>query len=81
MQTAAGSMVMLAGEDNTVSPRPVQTAGWHGRDWVVTGGLKPGERVIVDNLIKLRPGMPVAPKTEAETASKKPAQTGAEAGS
>ena len=41
--------------------RPVQTAGWLGVDWVVTGGLKPGEAVIVDNLIKIRPGVAVKP--------------------
>lgn len=62
MQTAKGYMVMLAGEGDAVTPRPVQTAGWHGSDWVITGGLEPGDRVIVDNLIKLRPGMPVSPK-------------------
>ncbi|MFO7593511.1 MAG: efflux RND transporter periplasmic adaptor subunit [Pseudomonadota bacterium] len=62
MQNAKGYIVMLAGEGDTVTPRPVQTAGWHGSDWVITGGLQPGDRVIVDNLIKLRPGMPVTPK-------------------
>ncbi len=41
--------------------RPVQTAGWIGVDWVITGGLKPGEAVIVDNLIKIRPGVAVKP--------------------
>jgi membrane fusion protein (multidrug efflux system) len=29
---------------------------------VVTGGLKPGEQIIVDNLMKLRPGAPVQPR-------------------
>ena len=38
------------------------------KDWVVTGGLKAGERVIIDNLIKLRPGAPVAPHAPGEAA-------------
>ena len=29
---------------------------------MVTGGLKAGDRVIVDNLMKLRPGMVIAPQ-------------------
>jgi membrane fusion protein (multidrug efflux system) len=65
LQTEQGSMVMLADADNKVAPRPVQVAEWLGRNWVVTGGLQAGDRVIVDNLIKLRPGAPVAPKAPA----------------
>jgi membrane fusion protein (multidrug efflux system) len=62
MQTDKGRMVMTVGPENKVTPRPVQTAEWRGKDWVITGGLQPGDKVIVDNLIKLRPGMPVAPQ-------------------
>lgn len=50
-------------EGQTVAiARPVQTGGWQGQDWVIFGGLKQGEKVIVDNLIKIRPGAPVDPK-------------------
>lgn len=62
VQTEQGAVVMLAGPDNKVVPRPVQTGEWQGKNWVILGGLKPGDRVIVDNLIKLRPGAVVAPK-------------------
>jgi membrane fusion protein (multidrug efflux system) len=41
----------------------VQAAEWVGPDWVITEGLAAGDKVIVDNLIKLRPGMPVVEKT------------------
>jgi len=61
IQTEQGPIVMLAGEGDKVAPRPVQTAEWRGKDWVITGGLKAGDKVIVDNLMKLRPGAPVAP--------------------
>jgi membrane fusion protein (multidrug efflux system) len=43
-------------------PTPVQVGGWLGSDWVVLKGLKDGDEVIVDNLMKLRPGAPVQPR-------------------
>jgi membrane fusion protein (multidrug efflux system) len=61
IQTEQGPIVMLAGAEDKVAPRPIQVAEWRGKDWVVTGGLKAGDKVIVDNLMKLRPGAPVAP--------------------
>lgn len=62
VQTDKGRLVMLADADNKVTPRPIETAEWQGKDWVVIKGLNAGDRVIVDNLIKLRPGAPVAPQ-------------------
>ena len=32
---------------------------WKGKDWVILSGLQAGDKVIIDNLIKVRPGMPV----------------------
>ena len=61
VQTEQGTIVMLAGEGDKVAPRPVQAGEWRGKDWVILGGLKAGDKVIVDNLMKLRPGAPVAP--------------------
>ena len=61
LQTEQARMVMTVGPDNKVVPKPVQTANWIGNDIIVTSGLKDGDRVIVDNLVKLRPGAPVAP--------------------
>lgn len=61
LQTEQGMVVMTVDAQNKVAPRPVQTAEWQGTQWVITGGLSAGDRVIVDNLIKVRPGMPVAP--------------------
>ncbi len=61
VQTEQGRLVMLAGADNKVAPRPVQAGDWRGKDWIILSGLKAGDKVIVDNLMKLRPGAPVAP--------------------
>ena len=65
VQTEQARSVWVAAPDGKASMRPVQTAGWHGTDWVVTDGLKPGDAVIVDNLIKMRPGIAVKPQTPA----------------
>lgn len=60
-QTDQGKVVFTVSPQNTVAPKPVETAGWSGHDWVVTKGLEPGDKLIIDNLLKLRPGAPVAP--------------------
>jgi membrane fusion protein, multidrug efflux system len=69
MQTDQGRLVMLIGPEGKVTPRPVQTAEWVGQNWVVTEGLQAGDKVIVDNLIKLRPGTPVVEKSAAAPAA------------
>lgn len=73
MQTEQARLVMLAGPDNKVVPRPVQTAEWQGKDWVITQGLQAGDKVIVDNLMKLRPGVTVAPSAP-QAPAQQPAQ-------
>jgi membrane fusion protein (multidrug efflux system) len=60
-QTEQGTLVFVADAENKVAPRPVQAGAWQGKDWVILSGLKAGDQVIVDNLMKLRPGAPVAP--------------------
>jgi membrane fusion protein (multidrug efflux system) len=40
---------------------PVKEAGSQAQNWVITEGLKEGDQVIADNLIKVRPGAPVNP--------------------
>jgi len=39
--------------------RAVQTGSWTGNDWIIRSGLNAGDRVIVDNLLKLKPGIAV----------------------
>jgi membrane fusion protein (multidrug efflux system) len=56
VQTEQARLVWVVESDGKASMRTVQTANWIGADWIVTGGLKPGDAVIVDNLMKLRPG-------------------------
>jgi membrane fusion protein (multidrug efflux system) len=54
-----GKLVFIVDEKGTAQPRPVQAGEWSGGDWVITSGLKGGERVIVDGVMKLGPGAPV----------------------
>lgn len=68
-QTERARSVWIAGADGKAVQRTVQTSNWLGNDWIVTTGLSPGDLVIVDNLIKLKPGMAVQPRT-AETPAK-----------
>ncbi|MEQ8213694.1 MAG: efflux transporter periplasmic adaptor subunit, partial [Smithellaceae bacterium] len=55
-------MVAVVGTDNKVDIRPVKTAERIDNLWVILDGLKPGERVVVEGIQKVRPGMPVTPK-------------------
>jgi membrane fusion protein (multidrug efflux system) len=55
-----GRFVWVVGPQGTAQPRPVRAGGWRGTGWAIEDGLVAGDRVIVDNLMKLRPGAPVA---------------------
>lgn len=52
-------MVMTVKADGTVEPRPIQTDRAVGDQWLVGQGLAAGDRVIVDGLMKARPGAKV----------------------
>lgn len=52
-------IVMTVNGKGVVEPRPVQVGDWSGEEWVITGGLHPGDKVIVDGVVKARPGSPV----------------------
>ncbi|MDB5696144.1 MAG: efflux transporter periplasmic adaptor subunit [Sphingomonas bacterium] len=54
-----GSSVIVIAADGTASPRPVQLGGQVGGDWTIKGGLKAGERVIIDGWQKVQPGQKV----------------------
>ena len=51
--------VAVVGPDNKVIIRPVTVGERVGNLWIVTEGLNPGERVIVEGLLKVRDGSPV----------------------
>ncbi|WP_062112181.1 efflux RND transporter periplasmic adaptor subunit [Collimonas pratensis] len=56
-----GASVFLVGADNKVSVQPVKADTAQGDKWIVTEGLKAGDKVIVDGLQKVKPGAVVNP--------------------
>lgn len=59
-RSATADTVMVVGQDGMVTPRPVKLGGAKGNQWVVLGGLKAGEQVMVDGFQKMmNPKAPV----------------------
>lgn len=52
----------VVGADGKAEIRPVKVGARIGSDWVVTSGLKAGEKVIVEGLQKVKAGAPVVAK-------------------
>ncbi len=50
---------MVVGPDGKVQARTIKTAGVSGDKWIVTDGLKPGDKLIVEGLMKATPGAAV----------------------
>jgi len=63
--------VAVVNDDRKVSIVNVKVGDRVGPLWLIEEGLKPGQRVITDGVMKVRPGMEVSPKVVAETASVK----------
>ncbi|HZS69917.1 MAG TPA: efflux RND transporter periplasmic adaptor subunit [Burkholderiales bacterium] len=55
------SSVMVVGADDKAAERTVRVEAARGTSWIVSDGLKDGDRVIVDGLQRVRPGAPVTP--------------------
>jgi len=68
-----GKFVFVVNAKNEATIRPIVTGNWVDMDWVVLSGLKTGEKVIIDNIIKLRPGAEVNPHSQDETKKTVPA--------
>ena len=54
--------VAVVNRENKVSIQTVSVGDRIGSDWIITGGLKPGDRVVAEGAQKLRPGSQVNPK-------------------
>lgn len=63
--------VATVGTDNKVAFRPVKVGDKVGPNWIITAGLKPGEKVIAQGFQRVAEGMPVnaRPYVEAATAT------------
>jgi membrane fusion protein (multidrug efflux system) len=45
--------------DGKAAAQPVEVGEWVGADWIITSGLKAGDTVIVDGVMRIGPGAPV----------------------
>lgn len=59
LQNDQGRFMWILGPENKALQRPVETGAWLGSDWIIRSGLKAGDKLIVDNLLRLRPGVTV----------------------
>ena len=57
-----GKFVYVVNEKNEAVPQSVKVAEWVGTNWIILEGLNSNDKVIVDNLIKVRPGAAVKPQ-------------------
>ena len=65
MQSA--KIVYVVGPENKVQLRSIALGDRVGEDFIVTEGLKPGEKIIVEGIGKVRPGSVVAPTSQPMT--------------
>jgi len=65
--------VVVLSADNKAEFRSVEVGERSGTDWIISKGLKPNERVVVEGFQKLRNGSPVAAKPYAAVAPETPA--------
>ncbi|WP_256354167.1 efflux RND transporter periplasmic adaptor subunit [Variovorax sp. dw_308] len=61
-QGPRGAFVWTVDAENKVLQQPVTAGDWLGDQWLVSRGLKDGDRVVVDGFMRLGPGAPVRVK-------------------
>jgi membrane fusion protein (multidrug efflux system) len=59
--TKGNPTAMVVGADSKVEQRTLKTSRAMGDKWLISEGLKAGDKLIIDGLQKIRPGMPVKP--------------------
>jgi membrane fusion protein (multidrug efflux system) len=70
-ETRQGKSVLVVNAENRVEERAIKAETQVGQNWAVEEGLKPGERIIVEGLQKVRPGQIVRPIPAAPTSASK----------
>jgi membrane fusion protein, multidrug efflux system len=68
--------IFTVGSDNKVQLKSITTSDRVGDAWVVEQGLKPGDRVIVEGQLRVRPGMTVSASPYREPSSNAPGKRG-----
>jgi len=68
-QALSGAFVYVVDDSNRVAARTVAATSWDGAAWLIEQGLAPGDRVIVDGVQKVMPGLVVTPSAYRRTAN------------
>jgi len=58
-QMQSTQTVFTVGAGDKVEAHAVKTGERVGQDWIIEQGIKPGDKVIVEGQLRIRPGMPV----------------------
>jgi membrane fusion protein (multidrug efflux system) len=61
LQGPTGSFVFVVNDEDKAEMRDVVASDWKGSQWLIDAGLKAGDRVVVNGLMKIGPGAPVKP--------------------
>ena len=59
LQGAKSHYVWVIDKEGKARERVVEVGDWHGDDWFINQGLRPGERVVVDGAIRVASGVPL----------------------
>jgi len=68
LQGDLGRYVWVMDAGGKAAQRAVEVGNWVGQDWIIRNGLTVGDTVILDNLMKLKPGVAVVAQAESTTA-------------
>ena len=71
LESPKGKFAYIVNAESKAEPRPLDVGDWTGDGWVINAGLKPGDRVIVDGVLKIGPGAPVKVTDDAAAPAKK----------
>jgi membrane fusion protein (multidrug efflux system) len=72
-QGPKGHFVWVVTGEGTVEARPVVVGDWYKDDWFISEGLRAGERIVVDGVLLLRPGIKVTVQPDGTPPGRKPA--------
>jgi membrane fusion protein, multidrug efflux system len=76
LQGSKSHFVWVVDKDSKAHQRVVETGSWHGDDWFITDGLKPGERIVVDGAIRVVADTPLKVTTAPPAAAPSAANEG-----
>lgn len=79
LQGDRGAFVWTVGPGEKAQQRVVETGDWSGNEWIIASGLHAGDRVVVENVIRVAPDAPLkaVPASAASSAAAGSASAGA----